>query len=222
MKKKHQEFRPYKSARRRAEPYHLMPDHRPRSRARVLSEREIRAVENHIFRDSGAPYAYLLKFYLTLYAGLRVGEVLNTHISDLVEPDGQVSEWVTVRPKTGKGGKGRKIPMHPKIAQVVRKFLLHHPDVTYVAFSQRWYTPKRQSLTALTNQMWWMYKKAGLSGCSSHSGRRTFVTNLAESTGKLGKSLRDVQVLAGHARLETTECYIEPSENLGPLIRSLK
>lgn len=222
MKDIYQEFQPYRPAPREAEDYDLMPHRRPRSRARVLSDRDIEQVETQICRYSRAPYAYLLKFRLTVYAGLRVGEVLNIHISDLVEPNGQVSDWVTVRPKVGKGGKGRKIPMHPKIAQLVVKFQLHHPDMDYVAFSQRWHTPKRQGLTAITNQFHWMYKKAGLRGCSSHSGRRTFITNLAKSASKNGYTLRDVQLLAGHARLETTECYIEPSENMGKLIRSLK
>lgn len=222
MKDIYQEFQPYRPARRKAEDYDIMPHKRPRSRAKVLSDRDIERVESQILRDSRAPYAYLLKFRLTVYAGLRVGEVLNIHISDLVEPNGQVSEYVTVRPKVGKGGKGRDIPMHPKIAHVIRKFQQQHPEMDYIAFSQRWHTPKRQSLTALTNQLWWMYKKAGLQGYSSHSGRRTFITNLAKLAARIGYTLRDVQAAAGHARLDTTECYIEPSQNLGKLIRSLK
>jgi len=216
------EHQPYRPARRKAEDYDLMPQKRPRGRARILSEQDIERVETQILRDSKAPYAYLLKFRLTVYAGLRVGEVLNIHIDDLVDSDGKVSEYVTVRPKVGKGGKGRAIPMHPKIAHVVLKFLLHHPDMNYIAFSQRWRTPKRQTLTALTNQLWWFYKKAGLRGCSSHSGRRTFITNLAKIAPRIGMTLRDVQEAAGHARLDTTEVYIEPSGNLAKLIRSLK
>lgn len=54
-----------------------------------------------------------------------------------------------------------------------------------------------------------LYAEAGLEGCSSHSGRRTFITNAARLVAKVGGCLRDVQELAGHSALTTTERYIE-------------
>jgi integrase/recombinase XerC len=52
------------------------------------------------------------------------------------------------------------------------------------------------------------YAELGLNGCSSHSGRRTFITRSARAIAKVGGSLRDVQELAGHRALSTTERYI--------------
>jgi integrase len=49
----------------------------------------------------------------------------------------------------------------------------------------------------------------GFFGCSSHGGRRTFITNAARKISTVGGSLRDVQELAGHANLRTTQRYID-------------
>lgn len=53
------------------------------------------------------------------------------------------------------------------------------------------------------------YRELGFNGCSSHSGRRTFITNAARKISSVGGSLRDVQMLAGHSNLATTQRYIE-------------
>jgi integrase len=56
-------------------------------------------------------------------------------------------------------------------------------------------------------QKW--YRHLGFVGCSSHSGRRTFITNAARKISTVGGSLRDVQELAGHSNLRTTQRYID-------------
>jgi len=56
-----------------------------------------------------------------------------------------------------------------------------------------------------------LYASQGFDGCSSHSGRRTFIIRAARKVSEAGGSLRDVQHLAGHASLQTTQRYEEGS-----------
>jgi integrase/recombinase XerD len=56
-------------------------------------------------------------------------------------------------------------------------------------------------------QRW--YRNMGFVGCSSHSGRRTFITNAARKISTVGGSLRDVQMLVGHTNLRTTQRHID-------------
>ncbi|WP_113447642.1 site-specific integrase [Rhizobium cremeum] len=65
-------------------------------------------------------------------------------------------------------------------------------------------TPK-----AVVNWFTAAYRQAGLAGCSSHSDRRTFITKAARLIAKAGGSLRDVQQLADHRSIETTQAYID-------------
>jgi len=62
---------------------------------------------------------------------------------------------------------------------------------------------------AVVNLFWRWYRHVGIDGCSSHSRRRTFITNAARKISTVGGSIRDVQMLAGHSNLQTTQAYIE-------------
>ena len=96
------------------------------------------------------------------------------------------------------------------------------PAATHAAFSiAHDGTLRRQSASCVANFFFRLYRAAGLEGCSSHSGRRTFATQFARRLGTYEGSIKDPKDALGHACLSSTECYLEPSNRIDQLIRSL-
>src|SRR5207237_4279052 len=115
-----------------------------------------------------------------------------------------------------KGG-GRTIPLNATLrAALIELHQLRgdevHPDRA-VIFSER-----GGPLTASSVTKWFfhLYKDLGMIGCSSHSGRRTFITRAARKVSEVGGSVRDVQQLAGHAALQTTHRYTVRAHDAKP------
>ena len=68
---------------------------------------------------------------------------------------------------------------------------------------------EKTSPQAIVNMFASWFDDMGLIGCSSHSGRRTYITNAARSISTVGGSLRGVQMLAGNSSLAVTQRYIK-------------
>jgi integrase/recombinase XerD len=66
-------------------------------------------------------------------------------------------------------------------------------------------------MTAVSIVNWFAFafRAIGVAGCSSHSGSRTFITRAARLVYQAGGSLRDVQLLAAHRSILTTQRYID-------------
>ena len=73
------------------------------------------------------------------------------------------------------------------------------------------YSERANGYSANAVAVWFLtrFREIGIEGASSHSGRRTFITSAAKKITEAGGSLRDIQELAGHASLATTQRYIQ-------------
>jgi hypothetical protein len=71
--------------------------------------------------------------------------------------------------------------------------------------------PRRHfSPNTLAGHFFWLYRKAGVTGASSHSGRKTFLTSLASQ----GISVFVLAKLAGHKDIKTTMRYVTTSDDM--------
>ena len=153
-------------------------------------------------------------FLLSTKAGLRAKEISGLRWSMVVEATGQVGNTINITNEVSKGNNGgRSIPINRDLRQHLMQLfdqVSRHPrfDVhtAHVVTTERSGNTGAQSVV---NQFSKWYYDLGFVGCSSHSGRRTFITNAARKISTVGGSVRDVQLMAGHNSLNTTQRYIE-------------
>lgn len=192
----------------------------PGKRAKTLDDQQFEALLEAVIAKSSVPESDALKLLLSFLAGLRASEIAALDMGALTDPDGKISKSIWISGANAKNGRPREIPMHPRIREALRAYRKRYPANGYVAISTVNPTGPMEA-NALTVWFHRLYRTAGFASCSSHSGRRTFITNLAQRANRFHNSLLDVQHLAGHARLETTEAYIAPSEDTSAMISSL-
>lgn len=144
---------------------------------------------------------------LSFKAGLRAGEIAALKWEMLLDATGRVGRFIELPARVAKKGSGRRVPIGPELTAALRQLLRQrHTSTGPVIKSSR---GLHMTAKAVVNWFTALYRKAGLEGCSSHSGRRTFVTRAARLITRAGGSLRDVQQLAGHRSIQTTQGYIE-------------
>ena len=175
--------------------------------AKVLVPGDVRRLQT---RAAHGRYALRNKVMvlLSFKAGLRACEMAGLDWSMVVGADGRIGKSMLVADGIAKNGRGRHLPIHPDLKSALIR--LHtdagRPSDGAVIQSQR---GEHMTPRSVVNWFRAVYDELGLSGCSSHSGRRSFITRSARLVSRAGGSLRDVQELAGHRALTTTERYIE-------------
>jgi integrase/recombinase XerD len=174
--------------------------------ARVLEPEDVRVVLQSARKTQAERNTVIV--LLSFKAGLRACEIAGLSWPMVLTPSGGIAAAIDLNGRITKSGRSRVIPLNRELARALTK--LHRVDVWPsegpVIRSQR---GGHMTARGLVNWFAEVYADAGLTGCSSHSGRRTFVTRAARALVKSGGSLRDVQELVGHRSLSTTERYIE-------------
>jgi integrase/recombinase XerD len=145
---------------------------------------------------------------LSFKAGLRAGEIAGLDWAMVLCAGGTVGQSIAIPNRIAKYGRGRRVPLNGELKDALRRVhqQVGRPRSGPVIVSLRGGHMHPRSV------VYWFkarYHQLGLHGCSSHSGRRTFITQSARLIARAGGSLRDVQELAGHRAITTTERYIE-------------
>lgn len=149
-------------------------------------------------------------FLLSVKAGLRAKEIASLTWPMVTDAEGHLSDLISLTDKASKGRGGRSIPLNKELKTALQDMKTEAENASrpslFVVTSER---GGPTSAAVIVNKFAGWYRALGFVGASSHSGRRTFITNAARRISTVGGSLRDVQLLAGHSALSTTQRYIE-------------
>jgi integrase/recombinase XerD len=179
--------------------------------AKTLTQAEIRrvldytATRKHSIRNR----ALVITTYLS---GMRVGEVASLRYCDVVDTEGNIRNEIRLSAEQTKGKEARVVFVSEKLRKELEQYSkLYKPKNINCKF---FYSQKACSdgynANTLTQFFHYLYKRSGIDGASSHSGRRTFITNLANK----GISVRVLASLAGHKNISTTQCYIDVNDDM--------
>ena len=180
-------------------------------KAKTLNERELRRVLDYIAtrKHNARNKAMLMTTFLS---GMRVGEVASLRFKDVLDVEHNVRREIRLTPEMTKGSEARIVFVNERLRRELQNYIksVNPQDLNQKLF----YSQKRASdgftANTLTQYFHYLYKRAGVDGASSHSGRRTFITNLASK----GVSVRVLMNLAGHKSISTTQAYIDINDNM--------
>ncbi len=174
--------------------------------AKVLTDKQIKAVLGALAGSRNALRNKVM-FLLSLH-GLRATEVADIEVSMITDSTGQLSDRITLEDKASKGKSGRVVYMSQLLRETLAVYLAERRSSTskYLIITER---SEKFSSNAVAVFFHRLYKQLGFNGMSSHSGRRTFITKAARKLSQVGGSLRDLQLMAGHKSLSTTQRYID-------------
>lgn len=156
---------------------------------------------------------------ITHWSGMRVCEVASLRISDVLDVRGNILNEVQLHATQTKSSHARTVVFPQRLQNELRNYLKRQFGFRSLAgvayeFGHKplFFTQKRNAFTpnTLTQTFTAIYKAAGIKGATSHTGRRTWLTQLAAK----GANVRVLQSLAGHRSLAVTQRYIEVNDNL--------
>jgi len=181
--------------------------------AKTLTQQELRRVLDYTAtrKHSVRNRALLMTTHLS---GMRVGEVASLRNSDVLDAEGNIRNEIRLSAEQTKGNEARVVFVSDKLRKELELYTRTMNKATINPLLKFFYSQKSSSdgftANTLTQFFHYLYKRAGIDGASSHSGRRTFITNLATK----GVGVRVLMSLAGHKNISTTQAYIDVNDDM--------
>lgn len=177
--------------------------------ARTITDRELRTVlaicetRRNSLRDKTV-------VLFSVLAGLRACELASLTVAHAYKDDGTALSSSVLLSSQTKGSKARRIYINSKLQRALKDYWAVVKDRAPEAALFQTQHCRAFSANTMSQLFLDIYHSVGLRGCSSHSGRKTFITRLADQ----GVAVHLLAELAGHKHISTTQRYITVNEAL--------
>ncbi len=177
--------------------------------AKTFTSAELEAVLAYVAARRYAVRNRML-ILMSFWSGMRVGEIASLCMEDVVDARGTVRAEIRLDASQTKGKHARTVFLPQKLRDELQGYvdIRDTQDRKQPFFMTAGSKPF--SANVLTQHFFWLYRKAGIDGASSHSGRRSFITNLASN----GIGVRVLASLAGHRSIAVTQKYIDVNDDM--------
>ena len=203
--------------------------------AKTLTNDQLVELLGWVSRKTRFPERNTAIVLLSFKAGLRAREIAGLRWEHVTDNTGVITDEqeLALTNDATKGNSGRNIPIQPALRNALRALQVVEREkgrggagdyVVTLAKGNLNLASRSSSISVLFNgksKVDGWYKSLGLVGCTSHSGRRTFITKTARNISRYGGSMEDVRDLAGHSSLVMTSRYVEKNRRaMKDLIRN--
>ena len=185
--------------------------------AQTLNEAQLRRVIQYC-RSRRHPTRDETIILTSFYAGLRAKEIAALTVGNVFDEVGAVRTQFILSASQSKGGKTRTVYLNQRLRRALAEYAaaISTTDPLRALFASQ--KGGHFSANTMCQLFLDIYKAVGLKDASSHSGRRTYITRLANK----GVGVRLLAELAGHSHISTTQRYIDVnSEQLSEAVELL-
>jgi integrase/recombinase XerD len=179
------------------------------AQAKVLTQAELDQVLRYVSTKRYAKRDRCL-ILTSFWSGMRVGEIAQLKMGDVVNEDGTIKSEIRLSAQQTKGNTARVVFIPQKLKVEILDYLTtRHATLSHIPL---FHTDDRLGFTpnSLCQWFFWTYKRAGINGASSHSGRKFFLTSLANK----GISIHILASLAGHKSIAVTHNYLIANDEM--------
>ena len=180
------------------------------AKAKALNKAELKRVLYYNYAHERYSERNRAMILLTHLCGMRIGEVVNLKVSDVIDENDEIKTEIQLTKKQTKGQQARTVFVSKRMRKELDRYLKHAVMRFSGSFLFKTQKSQRFSSNTATQLLQRIYERSGLTGATSHSGRRSFITDLATK----GISVRVLAALAGHQSIATTQRYIDVNDEM--------